>query len=208
MNREHLDHLIRAAGDLLNEHEVIVAGSQAALGQFPEGLPKSALLSTEVDLAAIHDPTEEKAWLINGVIGEETAFAFTFGYYAEGIGRELLVLPADWEERAVRIIAHGQQRDVTGICPEIHDLAVAKLAAGRKKDSQWASALIQSGQLRVELLLERATRASLRPDQERFIIDVVRGAGGTGRRRRKNVQRLTESLEGIVESKKPPDREI
>ena len=194
MRREELDHIVRAAGDVINEDEVIVAGSQAALAQFPEGLPKLATLSVEADVVALDDPDDAKATQINGAIGEDTLFHETYGYYAEGIGRALLVLPPDWEKRAHRVISRGQ-RDVTGIYPEIHDLAVAKLAAGRDKDFAWARALFQSGHLKPTTLLERAKATPLEPHQQRFILAAVRGAPPPGRFTRRNIRRLTKLLE-------------
>ncbi|MHB1702359.1 MAG: DUF6036 family nucleotidyltransferase [Acidobacteriaceae bacterium] len=202
MKREQLEHLVRAAGDVLGEDAVIVAGSQAALAQFPEGLPRLATLSREADLLALDDPDDTKALRINGAIGEDTQFDATYGYYAEGVGRELLVLPRDWEERAVHIVAHGQ-KDVTGIVPEIHDLAVAKIAAGRDKDFQWARALIQSGHLRPEILLERAAQAPLQPHQRRFIMAVAEGAQSPGRRSRRNLRRLRALLEQPDDLERP-----
>ncbi len=194
MRPEDLDHVVRAAGDVVNEDEVLVAGSQAALAQFPEGLPKLATLSVEADLVVLDDPDDAKATQINGAIGEGTLFHETFGYYAEGIGRALLVLPPGWEQRAHRVVSRGQ-RDVTGIYPEIHDLAVAKLAAGRDKDFAWAQALFQSGHLNPTTLLERAKATPLDPHQKRFVIAAVSRAAPPGRRSRRNVRRLTELLE-------------
>ena len=194
MRREDLDHIVRAAGDVINEDEVIVAGSQAALAQFPEGLPRLATLSVEADLVALDDPNDLKATQINGAIGEDTLFHETYGYYAEGIGRALLVLPPGWEGRAHRVTSSGQ-RDVTGIYPEIHDLAVAKLAAGRDKDFAWARALFQSGHLEPATLLERAGSTPLEPHQQRFILAAVREVPPPGRRSRRNVRRLTNLLE-------------
>ena len=147
----------------------MVVGSQAALAQFPEGLPRSATLSREADVLAFDDPDDSKAMRINGAIGEDTLFDETFGYYAEGIGRDLLVLPSDWEARAVMLTAVGVT-NVTAVIPEIHDLAVAKLAAGRDKDFAWARTLIQSGHLRPEVLLERAANTRLEPHQRQFIV--------------------------------------
>ena len=39
MKREDLEHIIRAAGDVLGESEVIIVGSQAILGARFEGFP-------------------------------------------------------------------------------------------------------------------------------------------------------------------------
>jgi len=36
MRRSELEHLIRAAGRIAGERELVVIGSQAVLGQFPE----------------------------------------------------------------------------------------------------------------------------------------------------------------------------
>lgn len=194
MRPEDLDHIVRAAGNVINEDEILVAGSQAALAQFPEGLPKLATLSVEADLAALDDPDDAKAMQINGAIGEDTIFHEKNGYYAEGIGRALLVLPTGWEERALRVMSRGQ-RDVTGIYPEIHDLAIAKLAAGRDKDFAWAQALFQSGHLKPATLLERANATALKPHQKRFIVAAVSRAAPPGRWSRRNIRRLTELLE-------------
>ena len=41
MKREHLEHIIRASGKIINEKEFYVIGSQSILGQYPnapEGL--------------------------------------------------------------------------------------------------------------------------------------------------------------------------
>ncbi len=65
MNRTELEHIVRAACDILGEDTVIVGGSQAALAQFPDDLPRSVLMSRDADVAALEDPTEEKALLIN-----------------------------------------------------------------------------------------------------------------------------------------------
>jgi hypothetical protein len=35
MRRSGLEHLIRAAGRIADEHELVIIGSQAILGQFP-----------------------------------------------------------------------------------------------------------------------------------------------------------------------------
>jgi hypothetical protein len=80
LNREQLEHAIRASGDILQEDEVIIVGSQAILGAVDEGLPKEVTLSTEVDVMAVSDPTGEKALKINGALGELSQFEESFGY--------------------------------------------------------------------------------------------------------------------------------
>ena len=36
MTRSELEHLIRAAADIANDDDIVVIGSQAILGQFPD----------------------------------------------------------------------------------------------------------------------------------------------------------------------------
>ena len=49
MRRSDLEHLIRAAGRIAGEHELVIIGSQAVLGQFPDA-PVVLLRSMEADL--------------------------------------------------------------------------------------------------------------------------------------------------------------
>ena len=183
MNRAELEHVVRAVCNLLGEDTVIVGGSQAALAQFPEGLPRSALMSREADVAALEDSTEEKALWINGNIGEGTLFHSTHGFYAEGVAREIFDLPPKWESRAIAIDGRGATKS-TGLCPEIHDLAVAKLAARRPKDSEWIKALLRSGHLQPALFLERVSQSPLPDDVRGLASGLVQQAAPPGRRNR------------------------
>ena len=45
MRRSDLEHLIRAAGRIAGERELVIIGSQAVLGQFPDA-PVALLMST------------------------------------------------------------------------------------------------------------------------------------------------------------------
>jgi hypothetical protein len=183
MNREELEHIVRACCDLLGEDKIIVGGSQAALAQFPHDLPKYALMSSEADVAALDDPTDEKAMIVNGNIGEDTLFHSTHGVYAEGVAREIFAFPPGWEQRAIEVDGRGD-RPSTGLCPEIHDLAIAKLAAGRKKDSDWIKSLLASGHLKPDLLLERASQSPLSRSRRELAVGLVEQAAKPGRRNR------------------------
>lgn len=43
MTRQELEHIIRAAADVANQNELIIIGSQAILGQYPDA-PEELLL--------------------------------------------------------------------------------------------------------------------------------------------------------------------
>jgi hypothetical protein len=49
MKRSELEHLIRPAGSIANDPEIVVGGSQSILGQFPNA-PPSLLVSAEADV--------------------------------------------------------------------------------------------------------------------------------------------------------------
>ena len=74
MTREQLEHLIRAAADIANTDEIVVIGSQAILGQFPDA-PASMRISMEADVYPLNYP--ERADLIDGSIGELSPFHST-----------------------------------------------------------------------------------------------------------------------------------
>ncbi len=130
MKRSDLEHVIRAAGAIADDREIIVIGSQSVLGSFPEA---SGLLvrSIEADVYPLHHP--ERADLIDGAIGEGSAFHELFGYYAQGVGEDTAVLPTGWRDRLIPVV-NANTNGVTGLCLEIHDLAISKYLAGRDKD--------------------------------------------------------------------------
>lgn len=49
MQRSELEHIIRASGDIAEDDEIIIVGSQSILGQFPDA-PMRLLVSMEAEL--------------------------------------------------------------------------------------------------------------------------------------------------------------
>lgn len=141
MNREAFDHAVRAAGAILGEDELLVIGSQALHASVPTELPPEAARSVEADIAALDDPEQEKADLIDGAIGEASAFHETFGYYAQGVTQSTAVLPQGWQDRLVRYETPGTN-GVVAWCLEVHDLWVSKAVALRPKDIEFCTALV------------------------------------------------------------------
>jgi hypothetical protein len=151
MTREQLEHLLRAAADIVDDDTIVVIGSQAILGQFPD-VPSSMRASTEADLWPLHHP--QRADLIEGSIGELSPFHQTFGYYAQGVGEETARLPQGWKDRLV-VIQNENTRGVRGLCLEIHDLLVAKAIAGRSKDLDFLAEAAAHHLADAEILLDR-----------------------------------------------------
>lgn len=141
MQRHQLEHIIRAAAGITGAAELVVVGSQAVLGQFPDA-PAELLVSIEADVFTLRDPADSD--LIDGSIGEGSPFHQTFGYYAHGVGEETAVLPAGWKERLIRL-RNTNTGGGTGLCLEIHDLIVSKLVAGRGKDMDFIAGVLRHG---------------------------------------------------------------
>ena len=176
MKRSELEHLIRAAGSIANDPEIVVIGSQAVLGQFPNA-PARLLMSAEADLFPLHRP--ELADLIDGSIGEGSRFHEQFGYYAQGVGERTAVLPKGWRNRLVRI-ENANTRGVSGLCLEVHDLAISKHVASREKDLEFTRELARHGMTNSKILLARLKETDI-PAELRKVIEarIRRDAEGT-----------------------------
>ncbi len=175
MTREQLEHILRAAAYIVDQDELIVVGSQAVLGQFPDA-PSALLSSNEADVYPKNKP--ELADVIDGTIGELSPFHETFGYYAHGVGPKTATLPEGWQERLVPV-RNANTRGATGWCLEIHDLVVSKLAAGREKDLDFAREaalhhLVREDTLRRRLVVTDCPE-ELRPIVEGRITRLFRG---------------------------------
>jgi hypothetical protein len=157
VTRAQLEHIIRAAGTIADDNDVVVIGSQAVLGEFPNA-PKELLVSNEAD---VYPRTRMKrSDLIDATIGEGSPFQREFGYYAHGVDETTAVLPEGWRERLI-LVTGENTRFVRGWCLEVHDLAIAKYVAGREKDFEFTAALARHGMVYREVLHERVAATRL-----------------------------------------------
>jgi hypothetical protein len=139
MKRHDLEHVIRAATAITNETEFVIIGSQSILGAIPDA-PDCFLLSREVDIYPLRNP--DKADLIEGAIGELSAFDEHYKYYAQAVGPNTAILPEGWMDRLVKV-SNPNTNGGIGYCLAPVDLAVSKLAAGREKDFSFVQDLIE-----------------------------------------------------------------
>jgi hypothetical protein len=170
MTRSELEHVIRAAGRIARDREIVVIGSQAVLGQFPNA-PDALLSSMEADVYPRNHP--ERADLIDGAIGEGSAFHEQFGYYAQGVSAGTATLPGGWRRRLVSV-KNPNTGGIEGLCLEVHDLAISKYVAGREKDLAFTRTLARHGLTHRGTLLDRAARMKLEP----ALLKLVRGRIG------------------------------
>jgi hypothetical protein len=158
MTRADLEHIIRAAGTIADVSDIVVIGSQAGLDEFPEA-PEELLVSNEADVFPRQHP--ERRDLIDGTIGEGSPFQRSFGYYAHGVDESTAILPQGWRDRLILVTGDGTS--VRGWCLEIHDLAIAKYAAGREKDRAFTNALARHAMVDREVLEERLALTPVKP---------------------------------------------
>ncbi|ADB53237.1 DUF6036 family nucleotidyltransferase [Conexibacter woesei] len=161
MKRDELEHVIRAAADVASSDEIVVIGSQAILGAIPDA-PATLLWSQEADVYPLRAP--ERATAIDGALGDGSQFHATFGYYAHGVGPETAIAPAGWQARLVPVrVRRGprDEREVVGWCMEPHDVVLAKCAAGRERDWEFAREALRHEVVAIGELCRRATELPL-----------------------------------------------
>lgn len=156
MKREELEHVLRAAANVIKQADFLVIGSAAILGTYDDSvLPLEATRSDEADLAPFDDDDQTtKSFSIEGALGQGSRFHETFGYYADGVDFNTAAAPDGWPERLVAFDPPGAEPG-RGWCLEPHDLAAAKLAAGRVKDYEFVKALLDAGLIQKSILAER-----------------------------------------------------
>ena len=138
MRREQLLSVLRETARVVGRAEIVVIGSQA-MHAVVDDVPADVTISLECDVlfedgdAAIVEVREQ--------LGEGTPFHEREGVYVDAVPPGIPLLTEGWRDR-LRELRVG---DVVARCLEPHDLAVAKLAAGRLKDYELIAALIDRG---------------------------------------------------------------
>jgi hypothetical protein len=148
MKKQHVDHVLRAAGRITGEKQFIIVGSQSLHGKYPD-IADTIVRSVEVDLYATENPSRTE-WL--NVIGQESKFHEQFGYYADPVDEKTATLPKGWKGRLVNLPA-GDTEGVRGLCLDPHDLAIAKYVARREKDIVFNRELASRGIVSQDRLL-------------------------------------------------------
>jgi hypothetical protein len=141
-------------------------------GSVADELPPEAARSVEADIAALDDPDDRKADLIDGAIGEASMFPESFGYYARGVSKTTAVLPAGWQDR-LRRCESPATNGVLAWCLEVHDLWLSKAAAMRPKDIEFCDALLHRAIVQPDTLRARLADLSGVADEVRARIDAL-----------------------------------
>jgi hypothetical protein len=169
VRREQFEHVVAAAANVVGEDDFVVIGSQAILGTYPDA-PRALLQSLEVDIYPATEP--DKAELIDGALGDGSPFHRSFGYYGHGVGPETAQAPAGWRERLVRVEVPprlNSPRRPIAWCLEPHDLVLAKCAAGRERDWEFARTALTAGLVDVAVLLARVSSLPIGGDRQHHL---------------------------------------
>jgi hypothetical protein len=169
MKKQQVDHILRAAGEITGETQFIIIGSQSLHGKHPD-VSDEIVMSFEVDLIAKKRP-DRTEWL--NMIGQDSRFHETHGYYADPVDESTATLPKGWKGRLVNL-PPGDTAGVSGLCLDPHDLAIAKYVARRDKDIVFNSELAARGIVKKKRLLlllddttlDEAVRGRIRDDIE------------------------------------------
>lgn len=179
MNAAELEHVIRAAAAITDD-EIVVIGSQAILGVREE--PPAALLeSMEADLYPRSAPS--RAIEIDGVLGDGSDFHAQFGYYGRGVGPETPIPPVGWETRLTKKVSPANElwkRPAVAWFLSADDLVLAKLAAGRPRDTAFAVEAIRSNVVQIESLergLELMPETHREPTRQRLATAIAKWGG-------------------------------
>ncbi len=170
MKKQQLDHILRAAGRITGETQFLIIGSQSLHGTHPD-LPDDIVRSAEADLIAGKN-VDRTEWL--NVIGQDSPFHETYGYYVDPVDETTATLPEGWRERIV-VLPPGDTEGVTGLCLDPHDLAIAKYVARRDKDRVFTHELAKREIVDCDRLLELLDVTSLAADvRERIRAYILR----------------------------------
>lgn len=166
MTRRQLEHIIRAAAATADAHDIVVLGSQAILGAYPDA-PAQLTESIEADVFPKDIP--ERSIVIDGAIGEFSLFHQTFGYYGHGVDETTSILPDGWRDRLVKV-ENANTAGAVGWCLDPQDLAISKLAAGRPKDWVFVETMVRKNLSSVDEIRARlAATPQINEEQRRLI---------------------------------------
>jgi hypothetical protein len=170
MNRAELEHVIRASGEVTDQYEFVIVGSQSILGSVPN--PEAVFtMSAEADIYPLQAP--ELAEKIEGALGEGSQFHQVYGYYAQGVGPQTAVLPDGWMKRVHRV-QNSVTNDRVGYCLDVVDLFMSKAAAGRDKDREFCMAMLEYRHVKPSQLLDLVVVMPLDEQRRRALRATIR----------------------------------
>ena len=173
MTREELEHIIRASADITDQYEFVIIGSQSMLGPVGPVPNPEAMFTVSMEADIYPKDAPELADKIDGAIGEGSRFHETYGYYAQGVGPQTAILPRDWQNRVHRL-QNVNTNNRVGYCLDLVDLFLSKAAAGREKDREFCTALLEHGYVQLIQVLDLVTTMPIDNNEQRALRASIR----------------------------------
>lgn len=150
-----MEHLIEEVGRRTGLEYFYIIGASAVLAVLTDSEEAALVQTRDMDVVpGIDDPEQERqiSDRIDWLLGEGSEFEVEHHYYAQGLSsRTPAFAPQGWMNRALPVKVGAY----TGLCMEVHDLALSKFGAGRPKDIEFNKALVRAGLLDEKRLLDR-----------------------------------------------------
>lgn len=152
MDIPSLTKLVLAIRKQAPTQRLIVFGSGSLLGSFAQLGVEDSLVKKSRDADFVMLPWDEQlAHAIHAEVGADFQFDRDHGFYADLVRPMALDnFPPGWEDRLIPL--EGMENV---FCLEPHDMAVAKLFAGRPKDISLLTDLFKSGRLNAKTVFDR-----------------------------------------------------
>lgn len=155
MTRDELAHIVRAAHQVTGDPHLVVLGSQALLGSFPEAwLPSAVSSGSRADLAFVDDSSARRSTAIDTGLGGSSYFQERFRVHARCTPLDPATLPVGWRERAVPY-RFGEVGGSAAVCLEPHDVVLSQMLTCRERAHELAAALLDAFLIVWQTLLGR-----------------------------------------------------
>ena len=148
MKRTLLDELLGDVERITGERDLVMIGSQA-IHAVAIDVPAEGVMSRECDL--LFDEGDPVASAIDASLGPDSERAAEILVHVDTVSSSFPFLVPGWEQR---LVPFGPAAPHVR-CLEIHDLVLSKLAAGRLKDYELISVLLERTLAHLDIVRER-----------------------------------------------------
>jgi hypothetical protein len=152
VNREEFNNLVWLIAQVAEIPEFEIIGSNAIHGHLP---PEKITgpLAVSADLDALLDRIRNWASVLQS-LGPLSTYAKEKRVWVDIVSEHTVRYPASWRERQIPIRLPIEPSPVVW-CPDLTDIAAAKMGAFRSQDKAFVSELLRIGELDPDLLIER-----------------------------------------------------
>lgn len=152
MNRDEFNNLVWLIGQVAEIQEFEIIGSNAIHAHLP---PEKIVgpLAVSADLDALLDRIRKWDSVLRQ-LGPLSTYAKEKQVWVDVVSEHTARLPADWRVRQIPIRVPFEPSPVVW-CPDLTDIAAAKMGAFRPQDKAFVAELLRIGELDPDLLIDR-----------------------------------------------------